>query len=151
VRSAQIVAAVELGRRTLVRAPPDRLQLLNASQIAAYLLPAYGSRPVEQSGLILLDTKHRLLRTKVLSVGSIDTSVMHPREVFREAAVGGAAAVVVFHNHPSGDPRPSRDDALLTERLAVAGHVLGIRLLDHMILADATYYSFRDAGLLERF
>lgn len=151
VKAAQVLAAVELGRRTLVRPPPRRVQLVSAGQIAAQLLPEYGSRAVEHSGVMLLDTKHRLLRTKVLSVGSIDTSVLHPREVYREAAIGGAAVIVVFHNHPSGDPKPSTDDAVLTERLAAAGEVIGIRLLDHVILADSRYYSFRAAGLLDRF
>ncbi len=117
-RAAQILAAVELGRRTLTRPLGPRAQFASPREVAAFLLPQYGSRPVEQFGVILLDTKHRWLRTTVLSVGTLDASIVHPREVFREATTGGAAAIVLFHNHPSGDPAPSRDDELLTQRLS---------------------------------
>jgi DNA repair protein RadC len=78
-------------------------------------------------------------------VGSLDASVAHPREVFREAALGGASAVVVFHNHPSGDPTPSRDDVALTRRLMEAGEIVGIDVLDHVILAETRYFSFKEA------
>ena len=75
-------------------------------------MPQFGNRPVEQFGVVLLDTKHRVLRSTVLSVGTLDASIVHPREVFREAARGGAASIVLFHNHPSGDPAPSEDDVI---------------------------------------
>ena len=97
---------------------------------------------------MLLDTKHRVLKTTVLSVGILDASVVHPREVFREAAGGGAAAIVLFHNHPSGDPTPSSEDAALTARLVEAGRVMGIDVVDHLILADARYCSFKEMGRL---
>ena len=80
----------------------------------------------------------------VLSVGTLDASIVHPREVFREAAAAGAAALVLFHNHPSGDPEPSDDDVRLTERLVAAGILMGIDVLDHVILADVKYFSFRE-------
>ena len=76
--------------------------------------------------MLLLDTKHRVLRTVVLSVGTLDASIVHPREVFGAAATAGAAALVLFHNHPSGDPKPSQDDVELTRRLAAAGILMGI-------------------------
>jgi DNA repair protein RadC len=145
-RAAQILAAIELGRRTLMRAGQERLQVTSARALAQYLLPQYGNRPVEHFGVVLLDTKYRVLRTRVLSVGTLDTSVIHPREVFREAAAGGAAALVLFHNHPSGDPDPSRDDVELTARMVAAGVLMGIDVIDHMILADVRYYSFREHG-----
>jgi len=147
-RAAQVLAAVELGRRTLVRTHADRPQLNTPRQLASYLLPQYGSRPVEQFGIVLLDTKHRLLHIKLVSTGSLDSTLAHPREVFREAIAGRAAAIVLFHNHPSGDPRPSADDVALTARLADAGQVVGIDVLDHLILADQRYYSFTEAGQL---
>src|SRR5689334_9951018 len=81
-RAAQVLAAVELGRRTLVRGGDDRPRLNTPRQLAAYLLPLYGAQPVEQFGLVLLDTKHRVIRTKIVSIGSLDTTVVHPREVF---------------------------------------------------------------------
>ena len=141
---------MELGRRTLVRTHADRPRLNTPRQLASYLLPQYGSRPVEQFGIVLLDTKHRLLHIKLVSTGSLDSTVAHPREVFREAIAGRAAAIVLFHNHPSGDPRPSVDDVALTARLADAGEVVGIDVLDHLILADQRYYSFTEAGQLPR-
>jgi DNA repair protein RadC len=147
-KAAQIMAAVELGRRTLLRCPPVRLQFATPEEIATYLLPQFGSKPVEQFGLVMLDTRHRLLRTSVISVGTLDSSPAHPREIFREAASASAACIVLFHNHPSGDPAPSRDDVALTRRLVDAGELMGIDVLDHVILADTRYFSFKEAGRL---
>ncbi len=145
-RAAQILAAVEIGRRTLTRAARERTQIVNPRSAAEFLLPQYGNRPVEQFGVLLLDTKHRVLRTVVLSVGTLDASIVHPREVFGAAATAGAAALVLFHNHPSGDPKPSQDDVELTRRLAAAGILMGIDVIDHVILADVRYYSFKEEG-----
>lgn len=147
-RAAQVVAAVELGRRTLVRAPHARLRLANPREAAGYLLPRFGARPVEQFGLVLLDSKHRVTQTKVLVSGTLNSSIVEPREVFREAALGSAAAIVVFHNHPSGDPTPSPEDVELTRRLAAAGALMGIDLVDHLVLGDVRYYSFKEMGQL---
>jgi DNA repair protein RadC len=147
-RSAQILAAVELGRRTLTQAPSARPQIRSPRDAAAYLMPAYGSRPVEQVGVILLDTKHRVMRTAVVAVGALNSTVVQPREVYREATLAGAAAIVVFHNHPSGDPCPSPEDVEITTHLAAAGTLLGIDLVDHVILGDARYCSFKELGQL---
>ena len=147
-RAAQMLAAVELGRRTLLRRRRERLQVTSPRTIAEFLIPQYGARPVEQFGVVLLDTKHRVLRTAILSVGTLDASLVHPREVFREAAVAGAAGLVLFHNHPSGDPEPSSDDVRLTERLVAAGILMGIDVIDHIVLGDVRYCSFRERGIL---
>ena len=145
-RSAQVLAAIELGRRTFSRGGASRPQLANPRAVAEFLLPQYGNRPVEQFGVLLLDTKHRVLRVSVLSIGTLDASIVHPREVFREATSAGAATIVLFHNHPSGDPEPSDDDVRLTQRLMAAGVLMGIDVIDHVILADIRYYSFRENG-----
>jgi DNA repair protein RadC len=147
-RAAQVLAAVELGRRTVAHAGCTRVQMTSPRTAADYLLPLYGNRPVEQFGVLLLDTKHRVLRSTVLSIGTLDASIVHPREVFREAVAGGAAAIVLFHNHPSGDPEPSREDTRLTERLMAAGALMGIDVIDHVILGDARYFSYREKGSL---
>jgi DNA repair protein RadC len=147
-KAAQILAAVELGRRTLTHAPRSRVQLLTPGDAVRYLMPTFGGRPAEQFGIVLLDTKYRVLRTTVLAIGTLNTTVVQPREVFREAALGSAAAVVAFHNHPSGDPTPSADDVDLTRRLAAAGILMGIDLVDHIILGDARYCSFKEMGRL---
>ncbi len=143
--ASRVQAALELGRRTLLTEAPSRPQFLTADDFARYLLPQFGAYPLERFGVVLLDTKHRLLGASILSVGSLDSSIVHPREVFQEAITVGAAAVAVFHNHPSGDPTPSRDDLKLTVRLRQAGIILGIPLVDHLILADTRYYSVREA------
>ncbi len=149
-RAAQILAAVELGRRTLVRGAVDRPRLNSPRQLAAHLLPQYGAGAVEQFGIVMLDTKHRVIRVKIISSGSLDATVVHPREVFREAAAASAAAIVLFHNHPSGDPTPSPDDVVLTTRMIDAGEIMGIEVVDHLILADQRYYSLTESGRLRR-
>jgi DNA repair protein RadC len=147
-RAAQVVAAVELGRRTLTRVGRDRVQVTAPRVVAELLLPVYGNRPVEQLGIVLLDTKHRVMRTTIITVGTLDASIMHPREIFREATAAGAAAIVVFHNHPSGDPEPSKDDVALTHRLIAAGVLMGIDVIDHVILGDVRYCSMKERKLI---
>jgi DNA repair protein RadC len=147
-RAAQVLAAVELGRRTLVRGPLARATLTSPRDLALHLLPQFGACPVEQFGLVMLDSKLHILRIKIIAIGSIDSTVAHPREVFREAAVASAAAIVLFHNHPSGDPTPSSDDLELTERMLDAGDVMGIHVVDHIILSAHRYFSLQEAGLL---
>jgi DNA repair protein RadC len=143
-RAAQIVAALELGRRTLTHAPSARLRIRGPEDAAGYLLPRFGSRGVEQFGIMLLDAKHRVMRTAVLSIGTLNSSIVEPRDVFREAAVGGATAIVIFHNHPSGDPTPSPDDVALTRRLVAAGSIIGIDVVDHLILGDGRYATIKE-------
>ncbi len=145
-RAAQVLAALELGRRALTHHPRERVRLSGPAEAAAYLMPQYGSRPVEQFGVALLDTRHRVLRTVVLSVGSLDSTVVQPRDVFRQASLACAAAVVLFHNHPSGDPEPSGDDVALTVRMAAAGELMGIVVLDHLVLGDGRYVSLKETG-----
>jgi DNA repair protein RadC len=145
-RASQIAAALELGRRTLARAPSERRQFLVPRDAAEYLMPRFGDRGVEQFGIVLLDSKHRVIRTAVLAIGALNSSIVQPREVFREAAIGGAAAIVLFHNHPSGDPTPSPDDVDLTRRLAAAGVLIGIDVVDHVVLGDRRYWSFQESG-----
>ena len=143
-RAAQVLAAVELGRRTLTRADRHRVQITSPRMVAELLLPLYGNRPVEQFGVVLLDTKHRVMRTTVVTVGTLDASIVHPREIFREAAAAGAAAILVFHNHPSGDPEPSDEDVRLTHRLIAAGVLMGIDVIDHVILGNVRYCSMKE-------
>jgi len=143
-----VIAAIELGRRTLARPPSDRIYLRSPRAAADYLLPTFGARLVEQFGIVLLDTKHRVLGTTVVTSGTLNSTVVQPRDVFRAAMLGAAAAVVAFHNHPSGDPSPSQEDVELTRRLAAAGMLMGIDLVDHLVLGDTRYFSFRETGRL---
>lgn len=149
VKAAQVLAAVELGRRTLLRGAAVRPQFQTARQLAGYLIPQYGASPVEQFGVVLLDAKHRMLRIKLVSVGTLDSTVVHPRDVFREAVSASAAAIVLFHNHPSGDPTPSAEDLALTLRMLQAGEMMGIDVVDHVILSDQRYFSLLEKGRLQ--
>jgi DNA repair protein RadC len=141
-RAARLVAAVELGRRVLTAETGERLQVGKPADAARFLMARYGGHRVERMGVMLLDLKRRVIRTTILSVGLLDNSLAHPREIFREAVVGSAASVVVFHNHPSGDPTPSVNDREITRRLADAGELMGIQLMDHIILGEGGYFSF---------
>lgn len=147
-KATRVLAALELGARVASEAGASPPQLGSAAEVARYLLPRYGTRPVETFGLLALDVRRRLRHEAVVSVGCLTASLVHPREVFQEAIAGRAAAVVVFHNHPSGDPEPSAEDLALTRRLASAGALLGIELLDHLVLGAARYVSLRDRGVL---
>ena len=120
-RAAQILAALELGRRTLVPRRASGRRLRTPRDAGGVSAAGFGAAAVEQFGVVMLDTKHRVIRTTVCRSGTLNTTVVEPREVFREATLGGAAAIVVFHNHPSGDPTPSPDDVALTRRLVAAG------------------------------
>lgn len=147
-QASRIQAAVELGRRTLMRPAVRRLQFLSPRDVAAFLLPRFGGLVVEQFGVVLLDARHRLVATRVISIGSVDQSLAQPRDVYREAMLAGAPAVVVFHNHPSGDATPSHDDVALTMRMKQAGHIVGVDLVDHVILADTGYFSMKEQRLI---
>jgi DNA repair protein RadC len=147
-KGARIIAALELGRRTLARGPSARVRMRASRDAAQYLLPNFGSRPIEHFGVLLLDARHRVLKTTIVTKGTVNSTVVEPREVFRDAIVAAASAVIVFHNHPSGDPTPSPDDVELTRRLAATGVLVGIPVVDHLILGDEQYCSLKDMGLL---
>ncbi len=151
-RAARLLAAVELGRRALAGPHLSRPRLASPAAVAGYLLPDHAGHPEERFGVLLLDTKHRAIRAVPISRGTLDASLVHPREVFRAAADHAAAAVVLFHNHPSGDPAPSVDDVQLTRRLVEAGELMGIAVLDHVVLGDACWHSLREStpGLFRR-
>lgn len=148
VRAARILAALELGKRAAL--PPEgfRPRFRVPGDAASFLMPGFGTKPLEEFGVLVLDSRNRLKRKEVVSRGSLNGSLVHPREVFREAAILQAAAIIAFHNHPSGDPTPSPEDRSLTSRLRNAGEILGIGLLDHIIVAAGRYWSFKEHGEL---
>jgi DNA repair protein RadC len=147
-RAARLKAAVELGRRTLFSDREERPQMLSTTDIVGYLAPRYAGFGVERFGVMLLDQKQRVIRSVILSTGTIESSISHPRDMFRVAMLARASFVVAFHNHPSGDPSPSVADRMMTRRLFEAGEVVGIALMDHIILGGGgTFFSFRAEGL----
>ena len=133
--ATKVIAAQELGRRTLADAPSGRVGLATPRDAAACLMPSFGSRGVEQFGVVRVDSTRRVLRTRVVTVGTLNSTVVQARDVFREAMLGSTTAVVVFHNHPSGDPGPSPDDIELTQRLVASGALMGIDLVDRLCSA----------------
>jgi DNA repair protein RadC len=142
--AARLAAAFELGRRVERARLPSRARIDNAAAVFNALRAEIRGLERETFFTLLLDGKHQLKRREVISIGSLTSSLVHPREVFRAAVATGAAAVVCAHNHPSGDPEPSAEDLDVTRRLAQAGRLLGIALLDHVILGDARYVSLRE-------
>lgn len=147
-RAARLVAAVELGRRALCHQRLERPQLKSPRELGGYLLPLYGGHREERFGIVMLDSKYHLIRSDTISVGTLDASLAHPRDIFRPAIVASAYCVALFHNHPSGDPSPSRDDVHLTAEVAAAGKLLNIGVVDHIILGAGRFFSFREAGIL---
>jgi len=147
-KATRLLAALELGARLASEGRTPAASFRTPQDAARYLLPRYGARPVETFGLLALDVRHRLRREAVVSVGCLTSSLVHPREVFQEAIVSRAAAIILFHNHPSGDPEPSAEDLSLTRRLAAAGTLLGIEVLDHVVLGAGRVVSLKDRGVL---
>ncbi len=148
-KAARLLAAMELGARVASVRREERPCFKDVRQAGRYLLPLYGSASVEVFGALLLDVRHRLLREMVVAVGCLTGSLVHPREVFKEAVVTRAARVLVFHNHPSGDPEPSEEDAKLTKRLVDSGTLLGVQVVDHIILGAGGFISLRQRGLVK--
>jgi len=147
-KAAQIKAAFELanrlegysesGKKPLVKTPED---------IVALVRGRLKGKRKEHFLTLLLDTRNQLIKVAEVSIGSLDTSIVHPREVFKEAISASAASVILAHNHPSGDPEASEDDIRLTKKLVEAGEIIGIDVLDHIIIGDKNYLSLKREGL----
>lgn len=146
-RSRPSIKLVEIRRDPL---PLASEATIHSSRAVAEFLRSIeiDRRDREVFGAIHLDCHHRPISYELVSVGSLVASLVHPREVFKAAILANAAALIVFHNHPSGSPSPSPEDKAVTERLVEAGRLLGINVLDHVILAGSEHYSFADARLV---
>ncbi len=147
-RAARLLAAAELGRRALEQPLRRGLPFRSSRDVFRHFAPRLADLAVEQFHALLLDGKHRVLRDVLVSQGTLTSSPVHPREVFGCAMRHGAAAVVLLHNHPSGDPTPSSDDLDVTRRLCQVGELVGIRVLDHVVVGDGSYASLADRGLM---
>jgi DNA repair protein RadC len=146
--AARVAAALELGRRLAREGPLERERIRGPRDVFERCAPGLRDVLQEEFRVLLLNTQHAVLRDVLVTRGTLDSSVVHPREVFRIAVAEGAAGVILVHNHPSGDPTPSAEDREVTRQLAGAGQVLGIGVLDHVVIGDARYVSFVEAGLL---
>jgi DNA repair protein RadC len=147
-RAVTVHAALELGRRVASEVRDDGAPVRSPRDVARLFAPRLEDLPVEEFHVAVLDAQHRLERDVTVTRGILTSSLVHPREVFREAIAERAAAVILVHNHPSGDPTPSADDRLVTEQLVAAGKLLDIPVHDHVIIGRGRYTSFAEAGLL---
>ncbi len=146
-KAAEIKAAIELGRRHQ-KPSLAGASFCSSEEVASYYRPRMKDLKKEMFRCALLDTKNKIIRDEVISIGSLTSSIVHPRDTFKTAVRESAAAVIFIHNHPSGDTKPSQEDILLTRRLVQAGELLGIQVLDHIIIGDGSHFSFRENGMI---
>ena len=148
-KAAQIKACFELGKREDLE-PPDLVpfDIKNPEAVVKAIRASVQDKAKEHFKLILLNSRNRVIGISTISIGTLTTSLVHPREVFKEAIMHSAASVVLAHNHPSGDPDPSEDDLKITKKLVESGKILGIEVIDHIIIGKIAHYSFREKGLI---
>ena len=149
VKAATLQAAIELARRLAVQQSAKIQMITGPEDVARYAMPHYRFEQKEHFAVLLLNTKNHVISMPEVSVGSLSASVVHPREVFRAAIDHAAAAMILLHNHPSGDPTPSREDIAVTERLVKAGKIMDIPVLDHVVLGRDRFISLKEKGLLQ--
>jgi DNA repair protein RadC len=147
-KAARLAAAFELTRRLRARAPAARLTLAGPAEVYAAFGPLMEDLQREVFRIALLDTKNGLLRDKVISEGTLSASLVHPRAVFKPVILESAASVILLHNHPSGDPTPSREDVRLTRQLVDCARLLDLRIHDHVIVGRGRYVSLAEQGLI---
>ncbi|MFI3208039.1 MAG: DNA repair protein RadC [Eubacteriales bacterium] len=148
VKAIQILCISELSKRLAKAYAAPALSFQNPSSIASYYMEDLRHSKQEILKLLLLDTKAKLIGSSDISKGTINSSIISPRELFIDALQMGAVSIILLHNHPSGDPMPSKEDILVTKRIKEAGKLIGIDLLDHIIIGNNCYLSFCEKGIL---
>jgi len=148
VKAIQIKCILELSKRISKKRVEDSLDFNSPVQIASYYMEDLRHCDQEELHVMMLNTKNRLLGEQIISKGTVNASLISPREIFLQSLHYHAVSIIIIHNHPSGDPTPSQEDILLTERIKQAGEMLGIELLDHIIIGDIKYFSFRENKVL---
>lgn len=145
-KAATVLAALELGRRVAAASPRAKPKFSEPKDCADFLMPKLRYAREEKFLVLLLDTKSQLMRCEQIAQGSVDCAIVHPREVFAPAVLHQAASILVAHNHPSGNPQPSKMDIELTQVLRQTGKILHIPLVDHIVIGDGSYFSFSEKG-----
>lgn len=145
-KAITLLAAGELGKRRSMQQPEERLTIRTAKDIYRLMHPKMCDLPIEECWIILLNQGCKVIDCQRISTGGINTTSVDVRLVLREAILKRATAIILCHNHPSGNIRPSRYDDLLTEQLAASAHTMQIRLMDHLVITDGAYYSYADEG-----
>jgi DNA repair protein RadC len=148
-KTASVLAALEIGRRVAARRLHAGELIRSPADIHRHFYERLRDSLQESFIAVLLDGRHRILGEVGVSRGTLTASLVHPREVFRSAVREAAAAIVLVHNHPSGDPSPSLEDREVTRRLIHAGEIVGVRVVDHVIVAESGYHSFSEAGEMD--
>ncbi len=143
-----ILAAIELGKRMQNLVSKERFVIRSPKDGADYVMEEMRSLKQEHFVALFLNTKNQIIHRQTIFIGSLNASIVHPREVYREAIKRSAASIIVIHNHPSGDPTPSQEDIHVTRRLTESGKMIGIELLDHIIIGDCTFTSLREKGYI---
>ncbi|KKH98800.1 DNA repair protein RadC [Methanosarcina sp. 1.H.T.1A.1] len=147
-KAAQIAAVFELARRLETFIEEPKRKIGSPKDVYTLMYPKMREQKKEKFITLYLDTKNQILKEEVVSIGSLNASIVHPREVFKLALLESSASVIMVHNHPSGDPSPSREDIMVTEKLVEGGKLLGIDILDHIIIGDGRYVSLKDEGFV---
>jgi DNA repair protein RadC len=147
-KALQIQAGIELGRRIARTRLNEAPTIREPKHVAELLMEDMRYLKQEHFVAVFLNTKNQVIGVETLSIGSLNASIVHPREVFRAAIRFSSAAIICAHNHPSGDPTPSKEDLLVTERLTEAGRIIGIDVLDHLIIGDQQFVSLKEQGLM---
>ncbi len=147
-KAIQIIAGIELGRRVFQQVPQIKFSIHMPGDAARYIEDDIKYLKQEHFITLLLDTKNQIISKETISVGTLNSSIVHPREVFKPAIKKSISSIILVHNHPSGDPTPSKEDIEVTKRLVKAGELLGIGILDHIIIGDSKYMSFKEEGLI---
>lgn len=147
-KAAQIKACFELGKRQDLEPEIKNFDIQNPKDIVKAIRASIKDKAKEHFKLILLNTRNKIIGISTVSIGSLNTSIVHPREVFKEAIMHNACSVILAHNHPSGDPEPSEDDLTITKRLTEAGKILGIEVIYHIIITKNGFFSFKEKGLI---
>jgi DNA repair protein RadC len=147
-KAIQFLAAVELGRRVANLAFADRYVIRSPEDGAKYMMDEMRFLTQEHFVCLYLNTKNQVIHKQTIFIGSLNASIVHPREVYREALRRSAASIICLHNHPSGDPGPSREDIDVTKRLAECGKIIGVDLLDHLIIGENKFVSLKEKGYL---
>lgn len=147
-KAVQIKAGIELGKRLSRTAIRDEVIIRSPKDVADFLMEDMRYLQKEHFVCLFLNTKNRVIAQETLSMGSLNASIVHPREVFLAAIKRSSASIICVHNHPSGDPMPSPEDIELTDRLKEAGEIIGIDVLDHVVLGDRTFVSLKEKGYM---
>ena len=148
-KACRILSGLELGKRLSKYHKFESMTIDNPDTIASYLFDYFRDSYKEEFLVLLLDTKNRIIKTKRVSIGSLNQTLVHPREVFRFAIMENSNSIIISHNHPSGDPSPSKEDIDITKRLVEAGNFIGIKVLDHIIIGNDKYISLREKRFIE--